>query len=771
MPRPSSTDKRADPLRYLRPEALPTLASILCYPTSSPRDTQPSREWLAQQRSRVEALPRGLRLNRSLSLATFFAADRGVSGRLCGHHRDLRPELVFWCYAQLSEEVGAHADRYRRYRRRLSPAGEECADGLRQYVDRVTGIATLYLGRDDFEAEYGKYVSTREDHRYRRVRGGCAACVLSVVGARAQMLIDLRASMLARKKRKTPRLLVLIEAWMDAFPTGALEMRLESEEIAEELRRFRGRIAELRAERAEQDGESRHGKRYRRSRRRRQRSGGSMSRAIAEFFGWRLGQKKKERRGSGSGEERPGSRRESSSHHGSSTRRNESSRHRESSGKAGSTYSAYPPSSRPGASSSDGPRSEYVDRHSPRPVSAASQSQVWDDGRSSPYSYYDPSYVTAHQDDIPDNAALRGSRYVSPLTPPRAPFTHNDVSQLSSSSRYSTNPYRRSFSSNSRLESTTSVDTIRPETTATSRSSSHTRPVFDPAPGQPRHTWTSRCASSVYSTDANGLRAGDDGFRARGNGYAVRQGEPELERVVEDLELEEDDVPLDPDGYDEIHCPSSDSEDGDEDGEDEADEEEQYVGARAGWASGKPDMAGSSARLCPVCQGDLSGLTSEDAVRHCNSCLGRKPTPVTTSRNGSRPTVSGIGRMVDEVIDGLEGLSTIDEAAGQFTPRPSAATRVRGDDGGRPLNLGAVRQDRADGGRSRGQRTSNTPSSVALAVSDGDLGPDDSISVSGGQVRSGRETRRESPAGSSQSSASRRSALGGGKFRHVVRDR
>jgi hypothetical protein len=755
MPWSTSADKRADPLHYLPPEALHTLASILCYPTSSPRDTQPSRDWLIQQRSRIEALPRSLKLNRSLSLATFFTVDRVVSGRLCQNHRDLKPELVFWCYTQLNEEVSVHVDRYRRYRMRFPG---ECTDELRDYIDNVTGIATLYLGRDDFEAEYGRH-ALPEEERHHRVRGGCAACVLSVVGARAQMLIDLRASMLARKKHKTPRLLVLVEAWMDEFPTGTLEMRLESEEIAEELRQFRGRIVKLKGERGEDGGEKHYVERDRERRRRRKQKGVSMGRAIAEFFGlWFGGKKKqkKEKHGSSSGNERSARRdstghRDSSSHHGSSTHLSASHSRRDSASRAGSTYSG-----RPGSTSSHGPQSEYVDRHSSRPVSTTSHVEIWDDGRSSQYSYYDPSYVTAHEDEVPDNATLRGSRYtVSPVSSPRTSAAYDNVSELSSSpsARYSRNPYRQSFSSNLRHESTASVNTIRPEPVPTSPPGNHLHPVWDPLPGQPRYSWTSRCASSIYSTDGNGLREGDAGFQGSGNGYAVRH-EPELERVVENLELEEDDVPLDPDGYDEIHCPSSDS----EDGEDEAEEEDEYVGARAGWK--QPQKEEETANLCPICQGDLSGLTPVEATTHCNACLDVNAAPVPPKRGG-RPTVSGIGRMVDEVIDGFGHLSTIDEAAAQFTPRPEVAARVRRE----------YEDKAAPGGRSKERRYSSyAPSSVGMGVPDGEVLPDDSVSVRRQSARSERETRRQS-AGPVRHLSHRRSALGGSKFRHVVRDR
>jgi hypothetical protein len=743
---PSRADKRADPLHYLPPTALQTLASILCYPTPD-GNTQPTKEWLTQQQNRIYNLPRHLKLHRSVSLATFFSVNEVVSGRLCLHHRDLKPELIFWCYTQLNEEVSTHTDRYRRYREKFS---DECTDELRGYIDRMTSIATLYLRRDDFEAEYGRR-ALAEDERYPRVRGGCAACVLSVVGARAQMLIDLRASMLARQKRRTPRLLCLVEAWMDEFPAGTLDMRRESEEVAAELRAFRARIAEVRGERGG-ERERYYEERDRRRRRRRQERG-SMSRAITEFFGMSFGDRKKRHGSSGGSHHRWSSRRDSSSHrdtsshHGSSTHRDSAS-HCDSSSRAGSTYSAYS-SSRGPDSNSSGPQSEYVERHSSHPSSSASHVQTWDDGHA-PHAGYDEavppssSYALPYAEDVPDNATSRSSRYGSQA---------GGGSEASSSSRYSRNPYRQSFPSDRRPEFTASQHTIRP--------SSYLHP---PAPDSDRYSWT----SSVYSTDNNGLRAGDAGFRATGNGYAVRKP---LEAVIENLELEADDVPLDPDGYDGICCPSSDSEDGGDDG-DEEHEQEQYVGARSGWAAqSAPDN--SPTEVCPLCQDDLAGLTLEQRNRHCNSCIDGKTAPL--PQRGERPTVSGIGRMVDEVIDGFGRLSTIDEAAEQFTPRPSVASRVRREFQGSGLNSGSVHRAGAGGGSRR--MSGYAPSTVGVGVLDDEISPDDSHSVAGfAPGRPARETRGPGAVGRGSgsvagSSASRRSALGGGRFRNVVRER
>lgn len=747
---PSRADKRADPLRYLPPAGVHTLASILCYPSSNGA-TQPTKEWLAQQKHRIYDMPRALKLHRSVSLATFFSIDEVVSGRLCSYHAELKPELIFWCYAQLNEEVCTHIDRFRRYRMRFP---DECTDELRDYIDRVTSIATLYMRRDDFEAEYGRH-ALEEDERYPRVRGGCAACVLSVIGARAQMLIDLRASMLARRKGKTPRLLCLVEAWMDEFPSGTLDMRIESEEIAQELGAFRDRIREVRGMRGDERGERREKQHYDerdKRRRRKHHERASVSRAIADFFGWKFGDKKKRHGGSsGSHHQRSSSRRasspprESSSRHGSST-------HRDTASRAGSTYSSHSSSARPEPSASHRPQSEYVERHSSRPDSSATRIQAWDDSLATQAGYDDNNpcdsfYVAPYTEEVPDDATLRGSRYRPPS---------DGDSEASSTSRYSRDPYRQSFPANRRPESTASQNTIRPQPTASGNTplpprGSHLQP---PAPSSDRYSWT----SSVYSTDDNGLRARDAGFRATGNGCAVRKP---LAAVIEGLELEEDDVPLEPGGYDEVCCPSSDSEDGNAEGEDE--EVEQYVGARAGWgkqaahhqgSGGSVD--GSSSRAdgpsCPVCQGDLAALAPEQANAHCNACIDGKAAPL-SARHG-RPTVSGIGRMVDEVIDGFGNLSTIDEAAAQFTPRPSVASRVRREYHGQPPHRGS----------------GYAPSSVGVGVSDDEVRPDDSRSVAG--VAPGRPVGEAGGRGSvAGSSATRRSALGGGKFRNVVRDR
>jgi hypothetical protein len=685
MPYAASAYKRADPLHYLSEHAVAALAKLLCYPSASEQDTKPSRAWLDMQRTAIQNLPENLKLHRSLSLATFFMVDDHVSGRLCHAHHDLRPELIFWCYARLDDEVSTHMDRYRQYRINFP---SQCSDELRAYIDRVTAITTLFLSKDGFDDEYGRF-AIADKMRYHRVRSRCVACVLSMVGSRAQMLVDLRANMLARKKSKAPRLLTLVEAWMDDFPGKRLELRLESEELAEELRHMRHRIGKLKGKSESQREKYYEGRsKERRHRRHRKTKGPSLGAAFAELFGMKASDKKKHKK-------EHSTRHGSSKHHGQSTShssasRNGSSAVHESSDKARSPRSAHSP---PTSSSTRAHRTygdAHIDHH---PVPRSSAPGLHGNGRSSPHTYYDPSFITAREEGLPVNANDRGTHHVvSPETSPRTSSIHSDVSSLSSRSptQHSRDPYHQSLAPDARARSTDSVDTIRADPVSQKARHDHLHHVFDPHPGGARHSWTSRVTSSLYSTDNNGVRHGVDGSyaaSAAAGGYPVLQHDAELRRLLEDFGLGEQDGPMDPEGYDEICCPSSDSED--EEGGQQGEEEraEQYVPARAAWKGNALDIGRESSRrhgqdsVCPICRSDLSDLTSAEADSHVNACrAGVAPGP-SAMRGGGRPTVSGINRMVDEVVQGYAGLAVIDNAAAQFTPRPSVAARVRRDYG------------------------------------------------------------------------------------------
>jgi hypothetical protein len=235
--------EKANPLAYLSPQAVAKLASILTY---APPDGNivPSKEWLLEQERRISKLPRDLHLHRQLTLVTFFRIDGLYINRLCEYHKQLKPELIWWCSNQLYAEFGQHSRAYRRYRKRL---GDQCPEDIREFIYRLGSIAHLYMGPKEFRLLFG--FTLPEEYRYPHIRSDCVACVLAVVGGQAQMLVDLRANMLGRAKHKTPRLLPLVDAWIAGFRDYQTDMRQESGALGGELLRVRQVVMAARAER------------------------------------------------------------------------------------------------------------------------------------------------------------------------------------------------------------------------------------------------------------------------------------------------------------------------------------------------------------------------------------------------------------------------------------------------------------------------------------------------------------------------------------------
>ncbi|KAB5523023.1 hypothetical protein GE09DRAFT_488361 [Coniochaeta sp. 2T2.1] len=585
---PSAAQKRKNPLYYLPPNAVEAIATLLVYQGSAadPDNTKPhsNKSWLANQHSQVTSLSPDLKLNRpQLSLATFFdiliptsTYGGGVCGCLCkSAHDALDPDLIFWCFSQLSNEVGHHTDKYRRWARKY-PAQSRAE--LEDYMNRMTGVATLYHTTTEMEELFlggrGTYKTLPKKFWLNRVRNHCSACVLAVVGGRAQMLIDLRASMLARKKdRRAPRMMRLVEAWIDGFPVGfPLEMRRESEQMARELVKFSLRVVEARKEEEIRDARGGREPGYYEERGERGKTGKT---GITGFVNRKWGELKEnfkdevEKRSGSRPGSRDGSRPPSSSgrsHRESSSRPGSSSGHRSSSRGRDETP-RHTTSSRPGSSSGsyhdyDYDRDDRRD-HS-RPASARSSSGV--SNRS--------STTSIHPDIRSDYEA-----YLPAYAESVAPDDDND------DRRYSTSSSRSNRDSTpSRRDSTPSATTLRPD--------------------------RSSYSSSIYSTDEDGLHPSDPGFRGSSAPYNVNVSREERRRtVMANMGLTSSDVPLDAD--EEGYYPSDDD-------DDEVDAEGQYVPARANW------MNGLESSKCPVCERDIGGMSMAERARHANECLDGK---------------------------------------------------------------------------------------------------------------------------------------------------
>ncbi len=81
------------------------------------------------------------------------------------------------------------------------------------------------------------------DARFDRVESGCEACILASIGGNRQILSDLRASMVGRKKKYKPVLMLwrLVDAWIE-WMSGKETIIEESENLGKEVRNLRRRF-------------------------------------------------------------------------------------------------------------------------------------------------------------------------------------------------------------------------------------------------------------------------------------------------------------------------------------------------------------------------------------------------------------------------------------------------------------------------------------------------------------------------------------------------
>ncbi|KAK3368243.1 hypothetical protein B0H63DRAFT_455034 [Podospora didyma] len=171
-------------------------------------------------------------------------------------HHGLDRKLVQWCLSLLQMEISIRVDFLRIYLR--GPSKNNNGDvanrdgvgldvkNLSDLLECLTGIATLYFEPPCFNRYFGD--GTGRQHRFATVKSKCPACVLSVVGGRRDLLSVLRANMLARTKKKTPRLLPLIEAWIDNLGTVTAKRRRDSSRAAEIIAGMRRHSDGIRAQ-------------------------------------------------------------------------------------------------------------------------------------------------------------------------------------------------------------------------------------------------------------------------------------------------------------------------------------------------------------------------------------------------------------------------------------------------------------------------------------------------------------------------------------------
>ncbi|EOO04101.1 hypothetical protein UCRPA7_395 [Phaeoacremonium minimum UCRPA7] len=211
----------------------------------------PAQEWLARQEEKMLRLPRELTKPTGLVDRTRIAlAKKGLStdkwlprvSVLCTTHALLNPWVVHRVFLLLQHEVMHRVNTVRYYRGELKT--QEVVD----YCTHVSGILSLFKTPTEFAAicrtEYPGHL------RFDRIASGCEACILAAVGSRAQLLVDLKASLLGRAdRRKEPRLMRFVDRWMQCFgPENEGELLLASQRLGEQIRAINKSDAKRRRE-------------------------------------------------------------------------------------------------------------------------------------------------------------------------------------------------------------------------------------------------------------------------------------------------------------------------------------------------------------------------------------------------------------------------------------------------------------------------------------------------------------------------------------------
>ncbi|RSL56483.1 hypothetical protein CEP54_008814 [Fusarium duplospermum] len=137
-------------------------------------------------------------------------------------------------------ECTKRINRLRDWQRRIS-----LPSSVRAWLERMDAINGMWMGGKIFFVVFGyEQVASSKS-----VKDGCEACIMSAIGGRDRSLLDLRASLLSRtgsygrKSSKAPRLLRLLESWIDHFGRDkAAAIRRQSEMLADTLRAVRVQV-------------------------------------------------------------------------------------------------------------------------------------------------------------------------------------------------------------------------------------------------------------------------------------------------------------------------------------------------------------------------------------------------------------------------------------------------------------------------------------------------------------------------------------------------
>ncbi|KAI1073851.1 hypothetical protein F5B20DRAFT_478771 [Whalleya microplaca] len=228
----------------------------------------PSRRWLTRQEDKLKSCPNELLftpspLKRFVTKIVDTIDPEAVDPRalLCKTHASLNPFLLRRLFMAVAYEATVHSDALRSWE------GRKRLPSIAAFVERLDAIAALWTHPDVYSKCYG---GPPFDGHMIFVQSGCEACILSAVGASANVLADLRAMVIDRTERcpprsgrdgrriKKPRIARVIEAWIDHLrEERAAECRALSDDILADLRAIRPEVVNWQREMKKQ----RHGRR------------------------------------------------------------------------------------------------------------------------------------------------------------------------------------------------------------------------------------------------------------------------------------------------------------------------------------------------------------------------------------------------------------------------------------------------------------------------------------------------------------------------------
>jgi hypothetical protein len=220
-------------MKELRKGDLELLTQLLSLQPGAAAD----EAWLRDQAQLIASFPPSLRrpepLLPRLALALPFTSDKA---HLCKTHKLLNPQLIRRIFLQVSAECTTRVARISQH--------PKLPENVSQFLKRIQSVNSLWMSPELYRQAFK--VKPYEA-RFEPIPGGCEACILAAVGGNRQTISDFRTSMIGRKKKRgsTPRLLPLVESWIEWTGRGS-EICEETDVLACEVRGIRRQLQHAR---------------------------------------------------------------------------------------------------------------------------------------------------------------------------------------------------------------------------------------------------------------------------------------------------------------------------------------------------------------------------------------------------------------------------------------------------------------------------------------------------------------------------------------------